>query len=138
MGLAAYAQDAAQQVANLAQFKAAESVVAYTPLRDEIPFIEPLRAQFPDKHWHIIPLDGNCTRTVLAQTDAILVPARALDAAGNRLGRGGGFYDRLLANFTGTSISIVPDFAFLECMPTEPHDQSVDIALKARKMAPLD
>ena len=33
----------------------------------------------------------------VARADAVLVPALAVDAAGRRLGRGGGSYDRALA-----------------------------------------
>ena len=45
----------------------------------------------------------------VARADVVLVPALAVDAAGNRLGRGGGSYDRALARVGGQ----VPTIALL-------------------------
>jgi len=59
------------------------------------------------------------------EKNIIFVPAMAVDKKNNRLGKGGGFYDRILEYFPGPKISVVPDFCFLEKIPTELHDQRI-------------
>jgi 5-formyltetrahydrofolate cyclo-ligase len=60
----------------------------------------------------------------------ILVPALAVDRAGHRLGRGGGFYDRWLpAAPRGRVLAVVYDDELLDDVPHEPHDRTVDGAL---------
>lgn len=54
--------------------------------------------------------------------DLILVPALAIDRAGNRLGKGKGFYDRALRNFEGFALAVVFEEELLESVPTEAHD----------------
>lgn len=54
--------------------------------------------------------------------DLFLIPGVAFDEAGNRLGRGGGYYDRLLKNFNGTRMAVAFDFQLAEHIPTDPHD----------------
>ncbi|MFA6457824.1 MAG: 5-formyltetrahydrofolate cyclo-ligase [Patescibacteria group bacterium] len=61
----------------------------------------------------------------LSEIDLLVVPALAFDRAGNRLGRGGGFFDRVLAKFTGVSVGLAFDFQMLEKIPTEDFDQKV-------------
>ncbi len=61
----------------------------------------------------------------IAEADAILAPALAIDRLGNRLGQGGGCYDRSLPRATGEVIAIVADDELLESVPTEPHDLPV-------------
>lgn len=77
---------------------------------------------------------GNAPEIDLAEIDLLIVPALALDRAGNRLGRGGGFYDRVLQNFTGTSIGLAFDFQILEKIPAEPHDRKVDRIFSANEI----
>ena len=48
------------------------------------------------------------------------------DAQGNRLGRGKGFYDRLLASEGPLKVGVCFDFQFFERIPVEPHDRPVD------------
>jgi 5-formyltetrahydrofolate cyclo-ligase len=63
---------------------------------------------------------------------AILVPCVAVDHAGQRLGRGGGGYDRLLPQVRRLGWSIVGvchSPHFLERIPVEVHDQPVDAVL---------
>lgn len=60
----------------------------------------------------------------IAEADVVLVPALAVDRAGVRLGRGGGFYDRSLALcHPGTRlIAVVRDDEVVDELPREPHD----------------
>jgi 5-formyltetrahydrofolate cyclo-ligase len=62
------------------------------------------------------------------EIDLILVPGVAFTADGARLGRGGGYYDRLLASLQGhiCKIGVCFDLQILAQLPIEPHDQHVD------------
>ncbi|MBP3763609.1 MAG: 5-formyltetrahydrofolate cyclo-ligase [Bacteroidales bacterium] len=60
----------------------------------------------------------------------IAVPGVAFDLDGNRMGRGRGFYDRLLKSTPkATKIGIAFDFQMLDHIPTEPHDVRMDRVL---------
>ncbi|WP_406638729.1 5-formyltetrahydrofolate cyclo-ligase [Amycolatopsis sp. WGS_07] len=54
---------------------------------------------------------------------ALLIPALAVDRHGTRLGRGAGYYDRTLANATGTArVAVVRAEELVDRLPAEPHD----------------
>lgn len=72
---------------------------------------------------------ASCAEIALNQFDLILVPGMAFDLSGNRLGRGWGFYDRLLENASGIKCGVGYDFQLLEKIPAEPHDAKVDFIL---------
>ena len=66
----------------------------------------------------------------------VLVPALAVDLAGNRLGKAGGYYDRLFAGLDHLDaesrpllVAVVHDDDVVETVPTEGHDVSVDAVL---------
>ncbi|MFH0834331.1 MAG: 5-formyltetrahydrofolate cyclo-ligase [Patescibacteria group bacterium] len=61
----------------------------------------------------------------LAEIDLLVVPALAFDRDGNRLGRGGGFFDRVLEKFRGNSAGLAFDFQMLEKVPVEKFDKKV-------------
>jgi 5-formyltetrahydrofolate cyclo-ligase len=65
----------------------------------------------------------------ITSADAVVVPALAVDVAGNRLGQGGGAYDRALARTRVLSVALVFDDEVLEAVPTEPHDVGVHMAV---------
>jgi 5-formyltetrahydrofolate cyclo-ligase len=69
---------------------------------------------------------AGCPEIPLGKFDLVLVPGMAFDRCGNRLGRGQGFYDRLLKNISGVKCGIGHDFQLLENVPAEPHDAKVD------------
>jgi 5-formyltetrahydrofolate cyclo-ligase len=69
---------------------------------------------------------------VVARADVVLAPALAVDHAGNRLGRGGGSYDRALAR-VGPLIPVIAllyDAELLGRVPAEPHDTPVRAAVR--------
>ena len=66
--------------------------------------------------------------------DVILAPLLAFDAAGWRLGYGGGFYDRTIANFAdlghkATVIGLAYDGQKLDNVPVGPFDMPLDAML---------
>lgn len=61
---------------------------------------------------------------------AILVPAVAFDRKGVRLGRGLGFYDRVLAKYKGLKIGVGSATQVTnEDLPADPHDVAMDIVV---------
>ena len=67
------------------------------------------------------------TAVPIAEIDLMIVPALAADMTGNRLGKGRGFYDRALANYSGKRIAVIFDSELIESVPSEPHDERVQI-----------
>lgn len=65
----------------------------------------------------------------LNELDLVLVPGVAFDRAGRRLGRGRGFYDRLLAEISGIKCGVAFDWQILPELPAEPHDITMDYLL---------
>jgi 5-formyltetrahydrofolate cyclo-ligase len=72
---------------------------------------------------------SSCAEIPLNQFDLVLVPGVAFDLQGNRLGRGRGFYDRLLEETSGIKCGVGYDFQLLEKIPAEPHDAKADFIL---------
>lgn len=65
----------------------------------------------------------------LAEVEVALVPGLAFDLEGNRLGQGGGHYDRVLARLSPSTLTIglAFDFQVLGRLPVEVHDVPVDL-----------
>jgi 5,10-methenyltetrahydrofolate synthetase len=64
------------------------------------------------------------------QIDLVLVPGAAFDRAGHRLGLGGGFYDRFLAQTQNAFCLALAFFCQIkELVPYEPHDHLMDAVL---------
>lgn len=63
-----------------------------------------------------------------SELDLILVPGLAFTRDGRRLGRGKGYYDRLLANCLPRTrrIGVCFETQIVAMLPEEPHDQRVD------------
>ncbi|MBE6667480.1 MAG: 5-formyltetrahydrofolate cyclo-ligase [Ruminococcaceae bacterium] len=62
-----------------------------------------------------------------SDTDTLcIVPALAYDSNGNRLGYGGGYYDRFLSEFVGFSILAIYSFLYTDTLPTDSFDIKVD------------
>jgi 5,10-methenyltetrahydrofolate synthetase len=61
--------------------------------------------------------------------DLVIIPGIAFDKQGNRLGRGKGFYDRLLPKIKGFKIGICFSFQIFSQIPTESFDHKMDTVL---------
>jgi 5-formyltetrahydrofolate cyclo-ligase len=65
---------------------------------------------------------GSCPIIPLNRLDLVLVPGVAFDLDGHRLGRGKGYYDRLLAETNGSTCGVAFDQQIVSQVPSEPHD----------------
>ncbi len=76
------------------------------------------------------PVGHRLGPSALAAAQLVLVPALAVDLAGRRLGRGAGYYDRVLAALPAGRrvVAVVYDDEVLPSVPTEAHDQPVGSA----------
>ena len=76
-----------------------------------------------------IPEPRDCEVIAPGQIDFVLVPARGFDRRGNRLGRGGGYYDTYMAQpgFRATRCGVAFAAQVLDEVPHDPHDLPVEI-----------
>ena len=58
--------------------------------------------------------------------DAVILPAIGFDSNRNRLGQGGGYYDRLLANLDCFTVAVGFDCQLVKSVPVEEFDKTVD------------
>ena len=64
-----------------------------------------------------------------------LVPAVAYDRRGVRLGRGGGFYDRMIAEYPGRKVGVFYQSQYSEeVLPSAEHDQKLALAVTEDKV----
>ncbi len=83
--------------------------------------------------FHIEEPTGN-DLTSVEDMEMIVVPAVAYDRRGNRVGRGKGYYDRLLANSRARKIGVAYDFQLVDEIESEPHDVRVDVVITDKVM----
>lgn len=86
---------------------------------------------------------GGCPPVLVGALDFAVVPGVAFTPDGKRLGRGRGFYDRLLASFRGVSCGVGFDEQIVPEMPVGPHDVKLSyVATPGRlwncRSAPMD
>ncbi|MFQ5881627.1 MAG: 5-formyltetrahydrofolate cyclo-ligase [Candidatus Methylomirabilales bacterium] len=97
----------------------AMALVEVEDLTDLVPGYRGLLEPRPDRgrevHWE--------------KVEVALVPGLAFDLQGNRLGQGGGHYDRALARTGARSLKIglAFDFQVVERLPADAHDVPVDL-----------
>lgn len=137
----------------LAAFVMADNVLMYNSLPDELSTKRFLDKWSGRKHFYlprvngvdldIIPYDrtrmhlgafrieepdGDSIPDV-SSIDLVIVPAVAYDRRGNRVGRGKGYYDRLLSRMKAFTIGVGYDFQLVETIAIDPHDRPVDIVI---------
>ena len=78
--------------------------------------------------WGILEPELPAVPVSASEIDVMIVPGRAFTQAGDRLGRGKGFYDRYMSRdgFRARTIGVCFKCQLVEVLPTEPHDMKVD------------
>lgn len=75
------------------------------------------------------PVGKNFPVCQYANIDLAVVPGMAFDAKGNRLGRGKGYYDKLLTKLDVHTVGICFDFQYVDNVPTSSHDIPMDVVV---------
>ncbi len=68
--------------------------------------------------------------------DLVFVPGAGFDVTGNRIGYGGGYYDRLLGTADESLVIAAPAFEeqIVDALPSEPHDVKVRLIVTDRRI----
>lgn len=142
-----------ERLESTAAFQLAEKILMYHSLPDEIETVRFLKRWKNKKKFYlprvngvnldILPYDesrleigsfhieeptGSDTHPV-EEIELIVVPGVAFDSKGRRLGRGKGFYDRLLSESKAVKIGIGYEFQLIDEVPAEQHDVPMDIVI---------
>lgn len=141
-----------------AAFMMAENILMYHSLPDELCTHEFLDKWHDRKHFYLPRVNGadleilpyDRTRLKLGAflieepdgadivdmdaIDLVIVPAVAYDRNGNRVGRGRGYYDRLLRGTRATKVGIAYDFQLFDEVPFDENDVPVDIVITDKRL----
>lgn len=139
-------------------YRQARTIYGYLPYNQEVRTVPLLRQALADGKQVAVPkVYGDTMRFILMQdldavekgyagipepvadepvandgTALVLMPGLAFDPEGNRMGYGGGFYDKFLeAEPQHPTIALCYDFQMLPHLETEEHDIPVDLVLWA-------
>ena len=77
-----------------------------------------------------------CREIPLDTIAVALVPGVGFDLTSRRLGRGGGFYDRWLAEFKGLKCGLALEEQIVTELPAEAHDIRMDVVVTGTFLAP--
>jgi 5-formyltetrahydrofolate cyclo-ligase len=100
----------------------------YTPCR-----VEEVARDVVEGHFGIREPNEQCSALPADRLDFILVPGVAFDLHGHRLGRGQGFYDRLLATIGGRRCGVAFQEQIVGQIPVEMHDAAVHYLLTPKR-----
>lgn len=81
------------------------------------------------------PAGGPLGVAAIETSSVVVCPGLAADRLGQRLGRGGGSYDRVLARVGAEALRVVLlyDDEVLAVVPNDPHDEPVDVIVTPRR-----
>jgi 5-formyltetrahydrofolate cyclo-ligase len=84
----------------------------------------------------LVPDTVRCKKVPIDSIDIAVVPAVALDEKGGRIGKGNGFYDRLIPQLPVTTrkVALAFDCQIVAQAPMEAHDKHVDIIITEKRV----
>ncbi|MBQ0159431.1 MAG: 5-formyltetrahydrofolate cyclo-ligase [Bacteroidales bacterium] len=145
-----------QKVESLAQFAEAKTILLYWSMEDEVQTHDFVNRWYEKKTLLLPCVDGDNLKlrqytgpdclvageqfgigepngpeyTDLDSIEMIIVPGVAFDGNNNRMGRGRGFYDRLLKSTPNAfKVGVAFNFQMVDLVPTEPFDVAMDAVL---------
>jgi 5-formyltetrahydrofolate cyclo-ligase len=127
----AFSEEICERVLEMTQWAEAQNIIIFSPLPSE-PIITPLKLDCDVRKVTCATIGQNARNEAdlhLPETiDLILVPGVAFSRDKHRLGRGGGFFDRLLAGRAANAFKLAICFSFqvVDRVPTEAHDVVMD------------
>ena len=95
--------------------------------------VQNLRSEIVTGEFGIREPAVKCAEIPFGKFDLVLVPGAAFDLRGCRLGRGRGFYDRLLAEVRGIKCGVAFDEQIVNEIPVGTLDVQVDFILTATR-----
>ncbi|CAN5520118.1 MAG: 5-formyltetrahydrofolate cyclo-ligase [Actinomycetota bacterium] len=106
-------------------------VVREDGARLELHAVESLGRDLRPGTWGILEPRGDLPKIRISEVDFALIPGVAFDGKGGRLGYGGGFYDKLLANLDERPELVAGAFGvqIVAEVPKEPHDIALDLTV---------
>jgi 5-formyltetrahydrofolate cyclo-ligase len=127
-----YSDEICERVLEMEPWNDARNVVLFVPLPSE-PIIQPLTLDCKARKVSCATIPQSPPKTEAElhlpnEIDLILVPGLAFSQDRHRLGRGGGFFDRLLAGAAKNAFKLGICFSFqlIDRIPTETHDIVMD------------
>ena len=88
----------------------------------EAALIRDVAADLSAGNFGVLEPSAACPVLPLMQLDLLLVPGIVFDVLGRRLGRGKGYYDRLLSQTPSAKCGVAFDWQLVEQLPAAPHD----------------
>jgi len=126
-----FSDEICERVLEMARWAEAQSAVLFIPLPSE-PMITPLKLDCDARKVACINIPQSpkpeSDLHLPDSIDLVLVPGVAFSRGRHRLGRGGGFFDRLLSGRAAGAFKLGVCFSFqiVEAMPTDAHDVILD------------
>lgn len=153
------------RLSRLEEWMSASSVLLYAPLPGE-PDLMGILHQHPEKEFHFPRIKGSgmelfrwsagslwnsgpsnfpdlkepdpetWSRSSSGNIDLALIPGLGFDTKGGRLGRGKGFYDRLLGDplFRARKVALAWEWQIAEAVPAEAHDIPMDLIVTEERI----
>ena len=127
----AHSEEICERVLEMAEWAQAQTVILFSPLPSE-PIIDPLKLDCQARKVNCIKIGQSVkseTDLQLPDTiDLVLVPGLAFSKDRHRLGRGGGFFDRLLSGRAANAfkLALAFDVQVFDHVPIEGHDVVMD------------
>ena len=88
----------------------------------EAAHIQSMQSDLKRGHFDILEPKLSCPTIPISEIDMFLVPGLAFDQKGHRLGRGKGYFDKMLKNTRRVILGIALDEQMVEEVPVEKHD----------------